>query len=161
TSVEAGLVQCYSDGLCVFSQSISGLEFAIRKVESDLICSAIEAGKEGLLNLIGDIREVVNTERDRDESEAVLDEASFDRKTAERFLRVRSSEESERELEQAFLEYFEMIATSARPISDSEFPEGLWAFEADRIHQLKNTFTNQMADRRFKGTFRRHIAQRR
>lgn len=161
TSVESALVKCYRDGLGVFSQSISGLEFALRDVESQMICAAIESGKEGLLSVIDDIQDTVHKERERDDSEAVLDEASFDRKTAERFLRVRSSEESERELEQAFLSYFRMIATGAKPISDPEFPDGLWAFDAGRIHQLRSVFTNQMADRQFKGTFRRHIAQRR
>ena len=161
TSVEAGLVECYRDGLGVYSQSISGLEFALREVEGQLIETGIEKGKQGLVALVDEIREVVEDERDRDESEAVLDEASFDRKTAERFLRVRSSEESEVELEKAFLEYFKMVATSGKPISDTEFPDGLWSFDGSRIHQIRNEFTNQLANRKFNGTFRRAIAQKR
>ncbi|MDB4458732.1 SNF2-related protein [bacterium] len=161
TSVEGGLVQCYRDGLGVYNHSISGLEFALREVESDVINRAIESSYDGLLDLIEDIKETVELERDRDESEAVLDEASFDRKTAERFLRVRSSEESEIELEEAFLDFFQMVATSGKLIAEPEFPEGIWSFDGDRIHQIRNAFTNQLANRKFIGSFRRSIAQKR
>lgn len=161
TSVEDGLVQCLSDGLGVYSRSISGLEFSLREIETRLIRAAIEQGKDGLRNIVSDIQEDVEAERDRDESEAVLDEASFDRKTAERFLRVKSNEGSEIEVEESFLEFFKMIAASAKPISDSELSDGLWSFDGDRIHQIRNAYTNQLANRKFKGTFRRAIAQKR
>lgn len=161
TSVEGGLVRCYREGLAVYNDSISGLEFALREVESDIINCSIENEQENLNQLVEDIKETVESERDRDESEAVLDEASFDRKTAERFLRVRSSEESEIELEEAFFDFFEMVATKGKPITDSEFPQGIWSFDGARIHQIRNTFTNQLANRKFKGSFRRSIAQKR
>ena len=163
TSVESGLVRCYREGLGVYKHSISGLEFALRDVESNIInCAiAIENEQEKLIQLVEDIKETVESERDRDESEAVLDEASFDRKTAERFLRVRSSEESEIELEEAFLDFFKMVAVSGKPITDSEFPEGIWSFDGNRIHQIRNAFTNKLANRKFTGSFRRSIAQKR
>ena len=161
TSVEGSLVRCYRDGLGVYNQSISGLEFALREVESDIIQFAIKNEAEELTGLIEDIKDTVEGERDRDESEAVLDEASFDRKTAERFLRVRSSEESEIELEESFRYYFKMVASNPKPIPDPEFPEGIWSFDGDRIHQIRNAFTNRLTNRKFKGSFRRSIAQKR
>lgn len=161
TSVESGLFQCLRDGLGIFTCSISGLEFALRSVESQMVAKALQDGREGVEGIVTEVREVVETERERDESDAVLDEASFDRKAAEGFLRVRSSEESEQELEGAFLHFFEMVANRAKPISDSVFPEGIWSFDGDRIHQIRNEFTSQLANRVFKGTFRRAIAQQR
>jgi ATP-dependent helicase HepA len=161
TSVESGLLHCLRDGLGIFTSSISGLEFALRSVESQMVAKALQDGREGVEGIVTEVREVVETERERDESDAVLDEASFDRKAAEGFLRVRSSEESEQELEGAFLHFFEMVANRAKPISDSVFPEGIWSFDGDRIHQIRNEFTSQLANRVFKGTFRRAIAQQR
>ena len=161
SSVESGLVQCCEQGLGVYGHSISGLEFAIRDVESKLIQEAICSGKDGLFGLVGEIQELVEEERARDESEALLDEASFDRQAAERFLRVRSTKQSELQLESAFVSFFKMVATGVKTIPDPEFPEGLWAFRGDQIHQIRNAFTNQLANKTFQGTFRRGIAQKR
>jgi ATP-dependent helicase HepA len=126
-----------------------------------MVAKALQTGREGVEEIVTEVREIVETERERDESDAVLDEASFDRKAAEGFLRVRSNEESEQELEGAFLHFFEMVANRAKPISDSVFPDGIWSFDGDRIHQIRNEFTSQLANRVFKGTFRRAIAQQR
>ena len=161
TSVESGLFQCLRDGLGVFTCSISGLEFALRKVESQIISMALDQGREGVEGIIGEVKKAVEFERERDESDSVLDEASFDRRVAQSFLRVRSSEESEQELEHAFINFFEMVANRAKAVSDSVFPDGIWSFNGDRIHQIRNEFTSQLANRVFKGTFRRSIAQQR
>ena len=51
--------------------------------------------------------------------------------------------------------------SDAKPIADTEFPEGILSFDGDRIHQIRNAFTNRLANRKFTGSFRRSIAQKR
>ena len=87
SSVEAGLIECYEHGLGVYHASISGLEFSLRDVEAKLLRVALQHGLDGLMDSVGDIKETVDAERGRDESDALLDEASFDRNLAEGFLR--------------------------------------------------------------------------
>ena len=165
SSVEAGLVHCYDDGIGVYSRSVSGLEFALREVEEHIVQTAINDGREGLLESVSDLQALAEEERARDESEALLDEASFDRSAAEKYRRVRHSDENELVLEGAFTNYLQMIAStrSVRPYSDSEFPEGLWMLRGDEIHQIRDKSMNTLPDRMtpFIGTFRRAIAQQR
>jgi ATP-dependent helicase HepA len=159
--VESGLFVCLRDGIEVFSRSISGLEFALRGVESSMLSVAIDEGKEGVERFAKELKEIVDAERERDESDAVLDEASFDRQTAESFLRVRSNEESEKDLEKSFLNFFEMVACRPKSVEDSIFPNGIWSFNGDLIHQIRNDYTNKLSNKIFKGTFRRAIAEQR
>lgn len=163
TSIEAGLVHCNATGIGVYTQSVSGLEFGLRDVESSLVAVALKDGRDGLMVLAEEILAIVESERERDDSEAVLDEASFDRIAANRFLRVCSTTESEIELENAFVEYFKLIAKGVYPIEDQEFPEGIWSFRGDQIHQIRNAHTAQFTNQTepFEGTFRREIAQAR
>jgi ATP-dependent helicase HepA len=165
TSVEGCLVLCYDAGIGVYRCSISGLEFALREVEARIARTAIEDGREGLSRIVGDITSMAEEERSRDESEALLDEASFDRVSAEKFRRVRHSEQNELALEASFTEYLRMIASnrSVRRFGDSEFSEGVWKLRADEIHQIRDKSTNGLVDQTtpFTGTFRRAIAQQR
>lgn len=165
TSVEGGLVRCYDTGIGVYRRSISGLEFALRDVEIRIVQTAIDEGSEGLTQIAEELAEFAEEERARDESEALLDEASFDRLAAEKFRRVRHSEQNELALEETFTEYLRMVASnrSVRRISDSEFADGLWMLRADEIHQIRGESTNGALDQTtpFTGSFRRAIAQQR
>lgn len=165
TSIEGGLVRCYDNGIGVYRRSISGLEFALRDVETRIVQTAIDEGGAGLNQIAKGLAEFAEEERARDESEALLDEASFNRLAAEKFRRVRHSEQNELSLEQTFTEYLRMVASnrSVRRISDSEFADGLWMLRADEIHQLRGESTNGVCDQTtpFTGSFRRNIAQQR
>lgn len=165
TSVEGGLIRCYDTGIGVYRRSISGLEFALRDVEARIVQTAIDEGCEGLDQIGEKLTAFAEEERARDDSEALLDEASFDRVAAEKFRRIRHSEQNELALEETFTEYLRMVASnrSVRRISDSEFGDGLWMLRADEIHQIRGKSINGLLDQTtpFKGSFRRAIAQQR
>jgi ATP-dependent helicase HepA len=55
---EAGLVSCYADGLRVYAQSISGLEFALREVERGMVRLAIDEAPDGLAAYAPSVRAV-------------------------------------------------------------------------------------------------------
>jgi ATP-dependent helicase HepA len=165
-SVEAGLVHCYHEGLRVYDQSISGLEFALKEVEQSIVDVALQRGYDGLLAHAQELRDKAEQERAQDASEAVLDEASLDLKAAERFRKVSQAQSAETGLESAFVDYFRMISTehSVKEVHDQAFPRGIWKFKADNVRygQLTNLHKNQegtLDD--YKGTFRREIAQQR
>lgn len=163
-SVEAGLFQCYEEGFKVFTSSISGLEFALREVEKEIVSLAITGGRDLLSEFAGNLSAIAEQERALDESEALSDVASFDRSAADRFQRVLQSENSERVLEKAFVEYFQMIATnkSAVEVGDQLHSEGVWQFTADNT--LYGILPMEQKDQEdlfgtCKGTFRRDIAR--
>ena len=87
-SVEAGLVYCYHEGLRIYDQSISGLEFALKDVEQTIVDVALLEGYDGLLAHASELHDKADQERAQDASEAVLDEASFELKAAERYRKV-------------------------------------------------------------------------
>src|SRR5262249_43062922 len=110
------------------------------------------------------LREIAADERSKDESESVLDEASFDRAAAHSFRRAKNSPELQLELERAFIEYLEVTGTKRRtvaPIYDEEFPEGIWRLSTDGFHHLRLPGASENGSSQFLGTFRREIAQRR
>jgi len=165
-SVEAGLVHCYHEGLNVYTQSISGLEFALRNIEERLVKLALEGGRDILIDYATELRNLAEQERAHDESESILDEASFERATADKYRRVLQSHESEKELEQAFVNYFRKISSgnAVKAVHDNTFPQGIWRFSPDQtrygplpIGEKKRE--DLLAER--KGTFLRHIAQQR
>ena len=103
-------------------------------------------------------------ERVRDESEALLDEASYDAARAERFARTPSAE-AEPMLERAFIEYLRALS-GGRGVSrhrGAEGEEGVWAIRPDNIPHGEITIIDKDAAGEFGkrvGTFRREIAQR-
>jgi ATP-dependent helicase HepA len=160
---EAGLVRCYADGLRVYHQSVSGLEFALREVERDLVRLAIDEGAEGLAGYAPHVHQVAEEERARDDSDAVLDEASFEREAAERYRRISQSEEREKDVEEAMTVYVKMVASdrSAKARSEEDYPEGIWTLRADAFPSgwLPESLGNGVNE--WRGTFRRRIAQER
>lgn len=165
-SKEASVVRCYAEGLQVYERSISGLEFALRDVES-LIASAASQNDTGEISaLIPRLAALAEQERASDESEAVLDEASFEAKGAERFRRVSDSSNSTLDLEKHFVEYFRAITVpkSTKEVSESGFPKGVWRFFADDTRFEPLTALDKNSEGLFgeyRGTFHRGIAQRR
>jgi ATP-dependent helicase HepA len=162
-SPEGGLVCCYDRGLNVYSRSISGLEFALRDVERELATKAIQGASDALVAWAPALAEKAESERARDESDALFDAASFERTVADQYWKVAQSEKTEEELESAFTRYFEHLAKgAARSVYDPDFPDQLWRFSPDSLRHVtlaipKDPTTDRLPE--FTGTFRRRVAQ--
>jgi len=161
---EAGLVECYRDGLQVFSESLSGLEFALRGIEQSIAEASVTSGAEGIVRLVPTIQEHVRSERMRDESDALFDAASFERIAADKYWRVSDSSGTEVELEEAFIEYFRMVSSSGSVyrLPDDEGTEGVWQLTPADLQTLKlklHCDPQTGVPPRRKGTFRRATAQ--
>lgn len=164
TAWERGLLACYSEGLQIFSTSISGLEFALRDLQDRILDTALQNGQDGLFELVPDISAAVADERTRDESEALLDEASFHAVRAERFSRA-SAEGVEEGVETAFVEYFKYLASPKSVWLDrtGQNRDGVWCFRPDDVRHGEIKIVDKNSDGglgKRKGTFRREIAQR-
>jgi hypothetical protein len=163
---EAGLIYCLDDGIGVYRRSISGLEFALRQVERDLLALAIDKGRDGLLDHAATLGDVVARERGQDESEAVLDEASFERSAAARYRAVVRSDRADRNIESAVVDYLRELTANrgVHDLQDPQYPRQVW-----RIRPETTLFGALPVDGRqaqgltgvFDGTFRRSIAQQR
>ena len=164
TAWERGLLACYSDGLHIFENSISGLEFALRDLQDRMLNAALTSGQDGLLGLSPEIAQAVADERTKDQGEALLDEASFHAIRAERFSRARV-DGIEEAIETAFIEYFRHLGApkSVWPHKNHDLTEGVWCFRPDDLrHGEINIVDRSPAGELGKriGTFRRDIAQR-
>lgn len=157
-TVEEALIRCYDEGLNVYQESVSGLEFSLRQQESQLVSAALSHGVDGLTATVPCLSEIARNERARDEYDALLDWASFDEDRAQRFLSVRSRPEVERAMEAAFVEYYQSVAKSkaARPYADERSPAGLWEFQLDAV---RPGILPPEASGTVCGTFRRDVAQ--
>ncbi len=124
---------------------------------------AIDEGAEGLVGYAPTVRELAQEERARDDSDAVLDEASFEREAAERYRRISESDSREKEVEEALTGYVKMVASdrSAKVRSDEEYPDGIWVLRPDAFPRgfLPESVGDGVNESR--GTFRRAIAQER
>ena len=159
-STEAGLIHCLAEGLGVYERSISGLEFSLRNAEDEIAMTAVNAGVEGLHAMARKLRDQADAERIRDEAEALLDEASFNRTAAQAFRRVQNAREIERDVETTFCRYVELIAKRPKEISDEEFPGSILRFRPDTFHQIQLRDSAQFGEACL-GTFRREVAQQR
>lgn len=162
---EEDLVKCYADGFRVYERSVSGLEFSLRDLELDLVSSLLGPGRKTPDEIVPELRERVEQERVRDENEAVLDEASFNRDAAARYRRSNTLGDAEERLERAFTEFVRKVATwdGARAKHDREFPSGIWEFDPTQFQHLKLELAGQgekgLPPATVRGTFRRRIAQ--
>jgi ATP-dependent helicase HepA len=162
-SPEAGLVHCYAQGIRVYEESISGLEFALREVEGGILAAALAEGHDGMCDLVPAVRATLEQERARDEDEALLDEASFNRAAAER-LRVVHSAQAEDDLERSFVRYLKAVSSrhAARAEDDRRHPTGVWTFHPDEFRHGVLPRAGEGQEelfRKARGTFRRGIAQ--
>jgi ATP-dependent helicase HepA len=163
---EAGLIAAFADGFGLFSKSISGLEFALRDVERDLVYTALAEGSDGLASKAQIIREIAAKERAEDESADLFDEASNERRAADAFRRAQSDPERENALERAFITYFKHIAPgdSVRPIRHAEYPEGIFRFYPNDVRDVSLALPQDTDGRNLsepEGTFYRELAQER
>jgi ATP-dependent helicase HepA len=162
---EAGLLACYRDGLGVFSASISGLEFALRDMHDRIADAAAQDGTAGLEALAPSLADAAREERMRDESEALLDEGSFQAPGAARF-RKEPDLTLERELEEAFVAFYRATGRdgAARHTPDERAKGGLWRFKPDEIRDgplaiVDRDGKGELSART--GTFRRDTARHR
>lgn len=160
-STEEGLIRCFAEGLQVYTRSISGLEFALRDLESLLTRTGVLEGIDGLLEVIPEVARRAKDEQTRDEAEAVFDAASNDEAAAAKFQAALHHEESEGQLERAFIQYFRMLSShgSAVPQPEAGFPTGFWHLRPENVKAgvLGDTTDLQSVI----GTFQRKLAQRR
>ncbi|AFL49030.1 ATP-dependent helicase HepA [Sinorhizobium fredii] len=160
---EAGLYACYHDGLDLFGKSVSGLEFALRHLQDEIIDAALTGGQDGMHDLTARLKAIAAEERVRDDSEALLDEASYHAARAERFVRTPSAE-SELALEAAFLDYFRVLS-GGRGVSrhqSADGAEGVWCLRPDNVPYGEITIIDKDATGetgKRVGTFRRKLAQ--
>jgi len=164
-SPEVGLLACYRDGLGVFASSISGLEFALRDMHDRMADAVAREGEEGLEALAPSLAQAARDERLRDESEALLDEGSFQAAGAERF-RKDLDPTLEMELEEAFVSFYRLTGRSGavREIRDERTHEGLWRFRPDEMRDgplaiVDRDGRGELSART--GTFRRETARMR
>jgi ATP-dependent helicase HepA len=136
------------------------LEFSLRNAEDEIALTAVTSGAEGLYALAPKLRDQAEAERVRDEAEALLDEASFNRTAAQAFRRVKNAREIERDVETTFCRYVELIAKRPKEVSDEEFPGSILRFRPDTFHRIQLQDAAQFGEGCL-GTFRREVAQQR
>lgn len=161
---EAGLYACYHQGLDLFGTSVSGLEFSLRHLQDQIIDTALAGGQDALADLAPTLSSIAAGERVRDDSEALLDEASYHAARADRFVRTPSAD-NETQLETAFMDYFRALADGkgVSRFKGAENNDGIWMMRPDEIrHGEINVVDRDAAGELGKrvGTFRRAIAQR-
>jgi ATP-dependent helicase HepA len=165
-SLEHALVECYAEGVGVYGESISGLEFALREVEETIVVRASEGGIEALRTYAPEAKQILVLERARDDSEALFDQASFNSAAAERMQRVASSAADEIELEKSFCRYLKAISShhAVREMNDPRYPGAVWMFRPDEFRKgVLPEGAGERPDlfRPHVGTFRRRVAQER
>lgn len=164
-STEAGLIDCLSDGLRVYQESISGLEFALRDIENALVDRALEGGLDALHGFAEEVRVMAERERAQDDSQSVLDESSFEQGAAARFRRIVPSDPADRGIEGPFLSYFKALCggNGVKPVQEPGVPAGsVWRLrpEEARFGALPGDSTGRVplvGDH--EGTFRRDVGQ--
>jgi ATP-dependent helicase HepA len=163
TAPEAGLVACYRDGFGVFAVSISGLEFALRDMHDQMADTAARDGLAGLEALAPSLAKAAHDERLRDESEALLDEGSFQSSSAQRFSRP-PHPALEAELEESFVNFYRSIsrADGVRKAQDARTGAGLWRFKPDEVRDGPLEIVDRDSQGQLNartGTFRRETAR--
>jgi ATP-dependent helicase HepA len=166
TAPEAGLLACYRDGFGVFAASISGLEFALRDMHDRMADTAARGGVEGLEALAPSLAEAAREERLRDESEALLDEGSFQSAGVERFCK-QPDPTLEKELEEAFVTFYRLAGRAravreVRDERDERTREGLWRFRPDEVRDGPLAIVDRDGQGELNartGTFRRETAR--
>ncbi|MBZ0264224.1 DEAD/DEAH box helicase family protein [bacterium] len=154
TQEEAWFI-CLTDGLGIFNQSISGLEFFLKDIELNVARNLLSSDDHALWEMPSYIKGRVNEERGKDESQNQLDEASFERMRAEKFHSIQSNNKHENKLKGSFIQYFKHISQ-------------MDSFEVNRQLEQVTFHPNMVSgvnlnlsekERSRKGTFYRRTAQ--
>ena len=160
---EEGYVTCASEGIGVYTKSVSGLEFGLRDIEVAIATAATDEDPlEAMRGLLPELRQRSTDERSRDDGDAVLDEASYERRTAERYLRLSHDRRAEADLETSFVNFFECLAPRGVSRGSDDSGNPVVRFDTHRLVADAIALPEQAAagDGRFKGTFNRAVAQR-
>ena len=164
-SEEYGFIKCLKDGFEIFNHSISGLEFALSNLESEMVTASLSDGYEGLIQLIDKISAKAVNERSDDDMQSLLDAASMDRASAEVYKGAQTSTKRDERLERAFCNYIRAIGgkDAIRFISADDYPDGIVRFRPalmiDDSIKFPRDADGNLIER--DGTFRRDIAQER
>ena len=160
-SKEESWFKCLKEGLGIFKQSISGLEFGLREIEENIARNFISEDSQLLEDMTILIKEKVTTERALDESQAQMDEASFNSSNAQSYLKAQLKKKQEIHFERTFTNYFKQISDrkSFSTPKDPIFADGIFEFLPKYIKDLNLDVLEKQDER--KGTFRREIAQER
>jgi ATP-dependent helicase HepA len=160
---EHELVRCFAEGFGVYAKSVSGLEFALRDLEADVVRTLLGGPGADIDSYLPLLWERAERERGRAEADAVLDEASFNREAASHYRRGEDLADAEAELEEAFVDYLRKAGSgnAARHYADREFPDGVWDLDREELRHitLGDGTPEHAGASRFRGTFRRGIAQ--
>jgi ATP-dependent helicase HepA len=160
---EEGYVHCASKAVGVYTRSLSGLEFGLRDVEDTIARAATtDEPLESMQEIQEGLRQRGDDERARDDGDALLDEASYERRTAERYLRLSRDPLAEPELEKAFVEFFQALASKSVSRTQDDSGQPMLRFDTHRLPPNAIGLPEQASggDGLFKGTFSRSIAQR-
>jgi ATP-dependent helicase HepA len=158
-SKEEARFDCLARGLEVFNQSISGLEFALRGIEMDIILAHFGDDDQILWDMPLLIKERVKKERALDATQNQMDEASYERTRAEKFRRVQSSKKQDIELESKFTKYFGLVSNRGFTYGyHPDYTKGIIKFLPENIRNIEKLDLTGRKDER-KGTFYRDIAQ--
>lgn len=165
-SDDNGLLDVYSKGFRIFDKSISGLEFAISELQ-DLVIDNVISTAGSLLDIVDQVAEKVRDERIVDEDEALLDEASFRKDAAQKYIRQQDTN-LYLTLENNFLNYFNDIAPNKSP-RPKDFSvkrinnRGLFRFKIANVVNGALSVSDSSGERELGdrvGTFNRKLAQR-
>lgn len=161
-AIESAWCACLVDGFGVFSQSISGVEFALREQQNRALDAAIE-GVDQLFEIVAAIASDSAQERASDEANALLDDASHRGLSTTRFAGPPSGD-IDRVVQEGFVAFFRSLSSSGsvRRISDARSILGLWSFKPDEIRnvtvpELKESASGSLAEH--VGTFIRSEAR--
>lgn len=163
-TVESGLLACYREGLGVYHQSISGLEFALREVENSLAKAALAGGENALCALVPRLKDQALEERAKDAGEALLDHTTQTDPILAPIKSKRMDGDLEKRLETCFLTFYREVAESrAAAVRDPDIDDGIWRFSPERVPGLELGTLSQSDGmvREVTGTFSRKIAQQR
>ena len=162
-SPEEGYVEVAKNAVSVFTNSISGIEFGLRDIDDAIAKASItHAPVESLREIENSIRDRAENERVRDDSDALLDEASYERRAAQRYLDLAGSTGGEVELERTFSDFFAHVAPKGVARFRDEAGNSLITFDTFKLQADAVSIPEQASggDGRFTGTFVRKVAQR-
>jgi ATP-dependent helicase HepA len=164
---ERGLADCYLNGLRVYRESISGLEFALRAVDDDLVRKAVAGGADALAAYVEPLRQLAEQERVRDESEFMTDEATGGEYAALRLGSLKSGANDDEYLERAFCSLWRHLCDAERDVkwvNDEDAPPGsIKTFQPSDLSRCRLDLPGNVdgVQKEQRGTFRRTIAQQR
>ena len=161
--IEEKYIRFLTDGLNSFSDTISGLEFALRTLQDEFLGELLrdEADDIDSTRFIERVKKIVTNERIRDDGDELLDEASFNPNFAGVY--SSASRYNDESLSNVFIEHFKNLTikpeSSVRIVGDS-----IWKFKPDDIPlgtlDIRGTSeTSEFGIRT--GTFSRLVAQNR